>query len=237
MEELDNIIKMYDMTSKNRAGYSLALLKEAGLSYFEFHPWQYTDLFKSFPDGCYCIKHCSDIGNNGPLVWKNITDIQATEFYCPGDLFTPPTFVWVENGRLHRKGGPAYIRSEPGSDIDVVYEMYFTEGLLHNECGPAVKDYSTNNSTWYLFNKVHRWDGPAEKRVYLGIAGFTEHESPNPKPRISEFWWLAGVNVGESAHKKFKAEPLSKMPLYFGTRLEEAAKWRLEGLYEPDFVR
>jgi hypothetical protein len=68
-------------------------------------------------------------------------------------ITTDGTRFWIQNGNLHREGGPA-IESVTGA------RRWLVNGELHREDGPAI-DGPDGIRMWYRNDKKHREDGPA----------------------------------------------------------------------------
>lgn len=66
---------------------------------------------------------------------------------------------WHKNGKLHRDDDkPAYIFDR--------YTVWYNNGIVHREGGPAIKNLSSVSNLmyeerWFIHGKMHRFDGPA----------------------------------------------------------------------------
>ena len=60
---------------------------------------------------------------------------------------------WIRNGILHRKGGPAIIKTDDTKE-------WYCNGVIHRDNGPAMK-YANGTKLWYRSGQPHREDGPA----------------------------------------------------------------------------
>ena len=56
------------------------------------------------------------------------------------------------------------------------YDVYTTDGKIHRSNGPAIK-YATDEESWALYNRNHRYYGPAKQQ--FGICS----------------WWIHGVCI------------------------------------------
>jgi hypothetical protein len=78
--------------------------------------------------------------------------IKPTDWYMDGKKH-PDVFYFNAEGKLHRIYGPAYINRH------YKWEMWYKDGLLHREDGPAI--IHKNNKYWFQEGTLHRMDGPA----------------------------------------------------------------------------
>lgn len=62
--------------------------------------------------------------------------------------------VYLEQGVLHRDGGPAVLHPHGA-------EEWYKNGMLHRDNGPAYRDPSKTEIKWYQNGVLHREDGPA----------------------------------------------------------------------------
>ena len=83
---------------------------------------------------------------------------------------------WRVNGKLHRRGGPAYVRDNdrrwyilgkyhredgPAFINCLGDKMWYIEGKLHREDGPAI-EFGNGNLSWYQHGRLHNEHGPAK---------------------------------------------------------------------------
>ena len=69
--------------------------------------------------------------------------------------------VWYRDGKLHREDGPAWNDWENEKQIN---EGWYRDGKLHREDGPAINNWQDEKKIrecWYRDGKYHREDGPA----------------------------------------------------------------------------
>ena len=92
------------------------------------------------------------------LGWRSLSE--KIEFKSPEKsrkitLVTPTekAFVYVRNGHLHRKDGPAIIAKE--------YKAWYKDGVKHREDGPAEIIAKNSFRKWYQNGKLHCTSGPA----------------------------------------------------------------------------
>ena len=68
---------------------------------------------------------------------------------------------WRKDGKLHRDGGPAYVKRHPDG---AVFEGWYRNGELRREDGPAWVEHRRDGTAveeWYEDGVLHREDGPA----------------------------------------------------------------------------
>lgn len=80
------------------------------------------------------------------------------------------TKVWLKDGLLHRKDGPAIVDSDGG-------EAWYRNDRYHRDDGPAVTD-PDGYEAWWHDGRLHRDDGPA--LTY---------------PDGGQEWWRDGIRV------------------------------------------
>lgn len=131
-----------------------------------------------------------ELNENGDIVYIMIDGvkteikieiIEGVEYLVYGE-------EWWENGKRHRKGGPAdtknykisthlsnivYIRNERRDD-NGIFMKWYVNGELHRTDGPAI--ILPDGEMWYVNGKLHRYKEPAVIR----------------ENREDE-WWLNGI--------------------------------------------
>jgi len=79
------------------------------------------------------------------------------------------TLKWYKYGKLHRDNGPALIiiNNDLNNSIWLnnnffynVYKVWIQNNLIHNSNSHAI-EYKNGNKQWYLYNELHRINGPA----------------------------------------------------------------------------
>lgn len=101
--------------------------------------------------------------------------------------------MYYKDGLLHREDGPA-VEGKDGS------KEWYLNGNLHREDGPAV-EYADGSKEWYLHGNRHRLDGPAVEW----------------KDGTKE-WWINGEKLSKEevllAKKILDGKMWNKLPLY-----------------------
>jgi hypothetical protein len=84
------------------------------------------------------------------------TEAQYIECAIPPDYPDSPVIsVHKEGGAVHNACGPAWERHYKG---DVYATMWFCNGLIHRDDGPALI-LSDGTDVWYYQGRIHRDDG------------------------------------------------------------------------------
>lgn len=142
-------------------------------------PWRWVECFNS--EDCESIVHqneSTDVLNSYPMEWMTAllgNCVATTEsfawtdedgrFHCEDGpaVMTVTEFSWYLHGVKHRAGGPAYVKprssrymvKQPRKEPFNASEMWFFEGRLHREDGPAItnEDFAYY---WYHDGLLHR---------------------------------------------------------------------------------
>lgn len=80
---------------------------------------------------------------------------------------------YMQNCKMHRKGGPAYIVTD--LLLKIITEKYYIQGKLHNENGPAIIKKSLNS------------DCILEKQYYIDGNLLSEEEFE--KQMLTKLYW------------------------------------------------
>ena len=111
------------------------------------------------------------IKKNGTKVWYFYGNKHSYNDQ-PAVIKKDGTLKWYKNGKLHRENGPAIIISKENKNelsncifvnkkfLYHVYKVWVKNNLIHNDNGHAI-EYKNGDKQWYLNNKLHRIDGPA----------------------------------------------------------------------------
>ena len=107
--------------------------------------------------------------------------------------------MWYLNGQLHREDGPA-VESANG------YKSWFLNGQLHREDGPA-SQLADGTKSWYQNGQRHRTNGPAFERA-----------------DGTKMWFLNGVKViEEEVMKPVKQLTVAQIEVLLGHKIKVIA--------------
>lgn len=99
-------------------------------------------------------------------------------------------YIYYKEGLLHRNGGPAYEQHSG-------YQEWHIEGLLHRINGPAVI-FSNGDLHYYKEGKLHREDGPA---IILN-SGYEEYWLNDKLMSKEEFYKIMNSTTEENPVKE-----------------------------------
>jgi hypothetical protein len=153
----------------------------------------------------YPIKH--KVLKDGTEKWTRYNpNTRKHEFHRlngPAHIDPYGTKTYYENGKIHRKKGPA-----------ITYEYsnkkeWYVNGERHREDGPAITSHNGKHKEWYINGKRHREDGPAYiygdlKEWYINGK---RHREDGPavidESRGTEEWYVNGERHREDGPARY----------------------------------
>ena len=111
--------------------------------------------------------YLSEHVNNAKEKGLKINELKEGKWICQGKRYDEEGeeilnekgdiyLLWYKNGLLHRENGPAVEYSNGKKE-------WYKNGELHREDGPAI-EWKSGNKEWFKNGKLHRENGPAVEK-------------------------------------------------------------------------